>query len=274
LFRSQKQRNWKAVLSNSGFKHISEKDKEDECLWRKGYLELRCRSAPKKRANTSCTQMKWEVKGVKEIDDKLMGRGKKQQCLPTTFTRLRKSGDKGCIMMLERCILRYASRSPQNPFVGLLLGVHTILCPSTGSGRVWDVAHLFLLESGRRQWDRFLRAPGDGGQVGPELKGIQALANELGSGLASGTLVSSNLVGKFQQLLGDRFGFSKTVSRLVEQDMPDADEQLACNGLQWLCCVPDAVPVSPVLPSSADASWQPHWQLRSTPYAGPAALLS
>ena len=43
----------------------------------------------------------WEVKGAEKIENKLLGRAKKQQHLPTTFTRLRKSVDKGCIILLS-----------------------------------------------------------------------------------------------------------------------------------------------------------------------------
>ena len=46
--------------------------------------------------------MKGEVKGAKEIDGTLMGRERKQQHSTNTFTRLRKSVEKGCIMALER----------------------------------------------------------------------------------------------------------------------------------------------------------------------------
>ena len=70
---------------------------------------------PTKRA-----QMKWEVKGAKEVANKktnqtgnssarlvwgvigiIVAFGVRQR-LPTTFTKLHKSVEKGCIMMLER----------------------------------------------------------------------------------------------------------------------------------------------------------------------------
>jgi hypothetical protein len=52
--------------------------------------------------NTACTDDVGS-QGCKEKEYKSRSKGaKKQQHLPTTFTRLRKSVDKGCIMMLER----------------------------------------------------------------------------------------------------------------------------------------------------------------------------
>jgi hypothetical protein len=47
--------------------------------------------------------MKGEVKGAKKIENKLPGRERKKQPHPTTtFKKLRKSVDKGCIIILER----------------------------------------------------------------------------------------------------------------------------------------------------------------------------
>lgn len=52
---------------------------------------------------TQRAQMKGEVKGAKEIEDELAGKEqKKQQYPPFTFTKLRKSVDKSCIIILER----------------------------------------------------------------------------------------------------------------------------------------------------------------------------
>ena len=59
-------------------------------------------SAIKKRL-TKRAQMKGEVKGAKKIENKLPGRERKKQPHPTTtFKKLRKSVDKGCIIILER----------------------------------------------------------------------------------------------------------------------------------------------------------------------------
>jgi hypothetical protein len=47
--------------------------------------------------------MKGEVKSPKEKEEKLGSKGaKKQQHPPPAFTKLRKSVDKGCIIILER----------------------------------------------------------------------------------------------------------------------------------------------------------------------------
>ena len=73
---------------------------------------------------------------------------------------------------------------------------------------VWDVAHFVC---GGWQWDRFLRAPGNAGQFLSELQSIQALANELGSGLSFGAIFFSELVGKLQKLLGNRFRLGEAI---------------------------------------------------------------
>src|SRR6266540_1550294 len=89
-------------------------------------------------------------------------------------------------------------------------------------GAIWDVAHFVC---GGWQGDRFLRAPGDAGQFMPELQSIKALANELCSRLSCRTIRFSELVGKFQELLGDRFRFSEAVCLVLCQDIPDRHEE-------------------------------------------------
>src|SRR6266498_1714152 len=91
---------------------------------------------------------------------------------------------------------------------------------------VWDVAPFVC---GGRQWDGFLRAPGDGGQFASQLKNIQLLANELCSRLPFGTIFFSKLVGKFQELLGNGFRLGKTICFVLCQDIPDRHQELSCN---------------------------------------------
>ena len=105
------------------------------------------------------------------------------------------------------------SDEPVKPLVGLLWEFTLF--------RVWDVAHFFC---GGRQWDGLLRAPGNTGQFLPELQSIQALANELGGRLSCRTMFLSKLVGKFQILLGNRFGLCKTIRPVLCEDIPDCHQ--------------------------------------------------
>src|SRR5687767_3584653 len=109
----------------------------------------------------------------------------------------------------ESCIIMW-SDEPVKPLRGLLLEF-TLFC-------VWDVAHFVF---GGWQWDGFLRTPGDARQLVPNRKSIQALANEVGSRLSFGTVLFSELVGKFQELLGNRFWLGKAIRFVLCQDIPD-----------------------------------------------------
>src|SRR6266540_2289108 len=93
-------------------------------------------------------------------------------------------------------------------------------------GAIWDVAHFVC---GGWQGDRFLRAPGDAGQFMPELQSIKALANELCSRLSCRTIRFSELVGKFQELLGNRFRFCETIRLVLSQNIPDRHQEFARN---------------------------------------------
>ena len=55
-----------------------------------------------RRANTACTDEVGSQGCHKKEVDQDAGERKKQQHLPNTFTKLHKSVDKGCIMMVER----------------------------------------------------------------------------------------------------------------------------------------------------------------------------
>src|SRR5512134_3700584 len=67
--------------------------------------------------------------------------------------RLCESVQKRC-QKLYNDVERRARKTPSR----VSLSEFTLIC-------VWDVAHLILLQTGRGQRDRFLRAPGDVGQV-------------------------------------------------------------------------------------------------------------
>jgi hypothetical protein len=69
---------------------------------------------------TQRAQMMWEVKGAKEIADRCECEETKRQYV-TSISRI----------VQKRCQELYneiGAMSPQNPFAGLLFGVHTILC--------------------------------------------------------------------------------------------------------------------------------------------------
>src|SRR6266540_6877944 len=94
-------------------------------------------------------------------------------------------------------------------------------------GAIWDVAHFV----GRGwHWDGFLRVSGNAAQFLPELQSIEALADELRRRLPRWAILFPELVGKFQILLGDRFGLGKAIRLVLRQDVPDFHEQFSCNG--------------------------------------------
>ena len=63
----------------------------------------------------------------------------------------------------------------------------------------------------------------------PSCKSIQVLANELGSRLSFGTVLFSELVGKLQELLGNRFRLGKAIRFVLGQDIPDRHQKLSRN---------------------------------------------
>ncbi|HEU0294431.1 MAG TPA: hypothetical protein VFR47_16955 [Anaerolineales bacterium] len=55
------------------------------------------------------------------------------------------------------------------------------------------------------------------------------MANELGGRLSCRTIFFSELVGKLQELLGNRFGFREAIGLELRQDIPDCDQEFVRN---------------------------------------------